>query len=104
MSDTTPATAPPLIAYLTWSLGIDMPGLAIIYAESVAAGLALLENYSAKAQPKHQLHEVYLPLEVRKAPFERGPGIHLYPIGLAEPGMMPHILVIERGEDHRFDD
>ena len=104
MSDTTTTTARPLMAYMTWSLGIDMPGLSIVYAADTKEALELLEEYSAKAQPKHKLHNVYLPLEVRKVPADNNIGIHLLPVGLAEPGTEPHVFIIERGEDVRFDD
>lgn len=91
-----------LHAYLTWSLGIDMAGVAVVYARDKAHAMELLENYTAKAQPKHKLYPTYMPLEVRERGQDNEHRVHLYSIGVVETS--PKITVIDRGEDFRFDD
>lgn len=100
----TPSDSPQLTAYLTWSLGIDMPGLAIVYATDKPSARALLDNYCILAQPKHRVFDVYMPLEIRQGQEDNAPGVHLFSVGLAPAGTRAHVLVIERGEDVRFDD
>ena len=93
------------MAFLTWSLGIDMPGLAVVYAPDKEAALERLHNYCNKAQPKHRLYPTYMPIEARSSNADNALGIHLLPIGRApEATIEASIFVIDRGEDVRFDD
>ncbi|GAA4020390.1 hypothetical protein GCM10022408_38020 [Hymenobacter fastidiosus] len=104
MSITNTTPAPHLTAYLTWSLGIDMPGLSVVYAADKVAARTLLDDFCANTQPKHKVFDTYSPTEVRRDVGGNAYGVHLLNIGIAPEGTQPHIMVIERGEDVRFDD
>lgn len=105
MSNTIHTTPLPLMAFLTWSLGIDMPGLSLVYAPDKEAALERLQNYCNGAQPKHSLYPTYMPMKARKASSDNDLGVHLLLVGRAPETIIgASIFVIDRGIDVRFDD
>ena len=114
MQAATPALSPaPLNTYMTWCLGQDFSGFALIYAASSDEVFDLLDQYSKFAQPKHKmfprslnyrlLH--YRPDCVSSRNISSGSyGEHVYLIGQASDEGRPRVIVLEDGEDVRFND
>lgn len=109
----TPATYPTLQTYLTWALGIDGPGQAIIYAASPDEAFALLDQCVQRAQPRPQLFTQglhYGLLHARpgcvssRAVGAQHYGQHVYHIGSTTDEPRARVLVLEDGYDAQFDD
>jgi hypothetical protein len=96
-------TTDSLKAYLTWCLGIDEPGEAIVFARDEEHAWELLKHYAANAQPTAKLFDEYLPQALQRTAEDAGKALRLYEIGdvvRKEPG----VLIIKDGYDVRFDD
>ncbi|TLM88968.1 hypothetical protein FDY95_22565 [Hymenobacter jeollabukensis] len=103
----------PVNIYLTWSLGIDIPGFALVYAQTPEEAFALLDNYTEKAQPRHRLftagvnHSLlhYLPQSLSsRAKDASRYGHHLYQIGISTDPPVQRVVVVDHGEDVSYDD
>lgn len=107
----------PLNLYLTWCLGQDFGGFALIYAASSDKAFDLLDEYCRLAQPRNRLFAQplqytllhYRPdcVSSRQPRPEQGGsyGYHIYHVGLAPvEEIRPRVLVLEDGEDLRFND
>ena len=115
MPDLTNAlsSAAPLNTYMTWCLGQDFSGFALIYATSSDEAFDLLDRYSKFAQPKHRLfvqplqrHLLhYRPYCVSSRNTDNDSyGYHIYHIGQASDETRARVMVLEDGEDVRFND
>ncbi|AIZ65368.1 hypothetical protein PK28_16980 (plasmid) [Hymenobacter sp. DG25B] len=108
-----PATTASLNLYITWCVGQDFAGEALIYASSSEEAFALLDRQVAFAQPKHKLFPG--PLRYRLLHYRPdcvssrntngdSYGEHIYLIGQATDEGRPRIIMLDDGEDVRFND
>lgn len=91
-----------LTIFLTWSLGIGMPGFALVYAKDKTAARILLDAYGGVAQPRPRLFDTYLPIPLRQDSGDNEPGVHFYAAGTVVD-KQPGVVVIEDGYDASFD-
>jgi hypothetical protein len=112
-SNSLSTTATPLNTYLTWCLGQDFGGFALIYATSSDEAFDLLDNYTKLAQPSYRLFSKplqYNLLHYRPACVssrntdEDNYGHHIYHVGQASDETRSCVLVLDEGEDVRFND
>ena len=114
MQELHPTPTPPAHnTYLTWCLGQDFGGFAIIYAASSDEAFDLLDRYTKLAQPKHRLFAMplqrnllhYRPDCVSSRNTNNDSyGHHIYYIGQASDETRARVVVLEDGEDLRFND
>ena len=91
-----------LTIFLAWSLGIDTPGFALVYAQDKTAARILLDAYGGVAQPCPRLFDTYLPIPLRQDSGDNKPGVHLYAAGTVVDEQ-PGVVVIQDGYDASFD-
>lgn len=109
-----PTPPQPLNLYLTWSLGQDFGGFALLYATSSDEAFSLLDQYCQLAQPRHRLftqplqyHLLHYRPDCVSSRQTNGDsyGHHIYHVGLAPADeTRPRVLLLEDGEDVRFND